>query len=274
MSETFQRVYYGSGVPGNLWQDVNVGKPQVIYESADGHFHFHLKAALLTELRSSGGGDVSLPFAKANAGFCLADTVSADAWSFPAPFYSTTASLNCGAQHPDIPAVSMGVSPGWRDVYPSFVPLQWIDVSDVTPGRYYLHSIADPTNVIQEANESNNDEAATDVGVTVPGYVAQPQATNVQRSSRGVPITLAAGAFRSDLEGAPALGASEFSILAAPEHGSLDAPGGQWSPNNTITYIPDPGFHGDDSFVYAVRNSASPAFPTSPSSARISIHVG
>src|SRR4030095_10043890 len=49
-----------------------------------------------------------------------------------------------------------GISVGWADVYSQSLPDQWIDVTDVAPGRYWLEVVADPDNQIVESNEENN----------------------------------------------------------------------------------------------------------------------
>ena len=52
-----------------------------------------------------------------------------------------------------------GISRGWRDFYPGDLPFQWIDVSDVVPGRYRLGGEVDPDNFVAESNEANNGPA-------------------------------------------------------------------------------------------------------------------
>jgi len=49
-----------------------------------------------------------------------------------------------------------GLSVGWADVYSATLPDQWIDITDVPSGRYWLEGIVDPANSILEANETNN----------------------------------------------------------------------------------------------------------------------
>ena len=45
---------------------------------------------------------------------------------------------------------------GWADVYGAGLQDQWIDVTDVPSGRYWLEAIVDPANSILESNETNN----------------------------------------------------------------------------------------------------------------------
>jgi hypothetical protein len=49
-----------------------------------------------------------------------------------------------------------GLSVGWGDIYSGNLMDQWIDVTDVPPGRYWLEAAVDPDNRVVESNESNN----------------------------------------------------------------------------------------------------------------------
>jgi len=49
-----------------------------------------------------------------------------------------------------------GLSVGWADVYSGSLLDQWIDVTDLPPGRYWLEAVVDPDNHVVESNESNN----------------------------------------------------------------------------------------------------------------------
>ncbi len=91
----------------------------------------------------------------------------------------------------------MGISSGWRDVYGSGIAFQWVDVSDVKPGTYWIAASSDPDNVVVESNEANNGVAFAATASIVPGHVAQP--VNVTGVSAGQPrkVTLAAQTFGS-----------------------------------------------------------------------------
>jgi hypothetical protein len=49
-----------------------------------------------------------------------------------------------------------GLSVGWGDIYSGSLMDQWIDVTDVPPGRYWLEAVVDPDNHVVESNDSNN----------------------------------------------------------------------------------------------------------------------
>lgn len=62
-----------------------------------------------------------------------------------APRHYTNASVNI-----------LGISVGWGDVYGTGQPGQWVEVTDLTPGQYWLEMIVDPLNRIVESDETNN----------------------------------------------------------------------------------------------------------------------
>lgn len=52
--------------------------------------------------------------------------------------------------------LTQGISVGWRDIYNDSLPDQWIDVTAVPPGQYWLEGVVDPENHIEESDETNN----------------------------------------------------------------------------------------------------------------------
>jgi hypothetical protein len=58
-----------------------------------------------------------------------------------------------------------GISVGWADVYNRSLYGQWIDITDVPEGEYWLESTVDPKNLILESNETNN---TTRIRVRIP----------------------------------------------------------------------------------------------------------
>lgn len=60
---------------------------------------------------------------------------------------------------------NQGITVGWQDVYRSYLDCQWLDVTDVTPGQYWLTVTVDALNKIAEEVEGNNTAV---VLVTVP----------------------------------------------------------------------------------------------------------
>jgi hypothetical protein len=146
-----------------------------------------------------------------------------------------------------------GISSGWRDVYGANVYFQWIDVSDVAPGLYRLGSEMDPDDFVQESNESNNGVTLAGSIVTVSGYVASPVSA---AGSGKQTITLAAQQY-----GSP--GARQFKVVSAPSHGTLNVALATPFTGPEVSYTPDHGYVGPDSFTFAAFDSTSP-YPLNP----------
>jgi len=184
---------------------------EVVYEAAlsttaDGHDHWHLQRAARYALTTQGGAPVA-PAAK--VGFCLLNSERVDT---TAPFTSLGSCGDLGSA-----SVSMGLSPGWRDLYSANLDFQWVDVSSVAPGTYLLSSQVDPDDVLAESVELN--EPAT-VPVRIPGHVARSVAgprTVEPRTDRVEPMT-------------GELARPRFRIVEAPRHGRSTSRPGRGSP--------------------------------------------
>jgi hypothetical protein len=50
----------------------------------------------------------------------------------------------------------MGISVGWTDIYPKALDFQWIDITGVPRGTYWLEAEVDPANEVLESDETNN----------------------------------------------------------------------------------------------------------------------
>jgi hypothetical protein len=130
------------------------------FHPGHGHLHFdnwinlHLRAVLT----NNGVGDIVASGDKTS--FAIIDLTRYDA-SLP----GSPGSAQYGG------GLIQGLSVGWADVYSANLQDQWIDVTDVPSGRYWLEGIVDPANSILEANESNN-LARILINLTVPSTVA------------------------------------------------------------------------------------------------------
>ena len=266
-------------IPGGVVQRARTGAdwttvgspPDVRYETADGHNHFHLKRAMEYALYSSGADPAArtrvAPGSK--VGFCLFDTepVLADQ---DEQFYDFTVSHFCEADDPGSTSLRMGISRGWRDIYSRSLQFQYVNVSNVPPGRYLLGATADPDNQIVETDEVNP-TAFAEAATTIPGVLAAPVRAALDRDAQ-VPVRLDVTAVGTGA--GIALRNRRFRVVQAPAHGHLDrlvgetfgvAAGGA----ATVRYTPDPGFRGTDSFKYVALSTfgSQAAYPTSPPSA-------
>jgi hypothetical protein len=253
-----QRARSLSGGPVN----VVVGRPEVRFEDADGHSHFHLMRAIRYSLWNLERTAQVAPNQK--VGFCLVDSLEAPASPVtPDPRLYT---FGCQTGNPDSTSLKMGVSSGWRDRYPNDLAYQWIDVSNTAPGQYVIASDADPDNTLWEgggAAESNARAFATgptDI-VTVPGWTAQPVSLAQTGAAQAVPLSSQRFGNPSNLR---------YRIESAPAHGTLNVPIDQdFVPGTQLVYTPTPGFLGGDSFTYVARSSSS--YPITPPAATVAI---
>jgi hypothetical protein len=139
--EVVQRVYRDDG---SFWER-SAGTSTYHPE----HHHIHFDDWLVYRLRvvtaSGGVGDVVTEGHKTS--FCLSDLVVYDASN---PYISFSGNYTaCGFS-------TQGISPGWMDIYDLTLPDQWIDITGVPDGSYWLEAEVDPLNKILEADETNN----------------------------------------------------------------------------------------------------------------------
>ncbi len=261
MTVTAQRIYDTSGA---FVREDTSRNPATIYETADGHNHWHLRAAVRYALYDSAKSVEVAPSQK--VGFCLADSVHVDAFGPASIVYSQSENSPlgfCMRNKPTAPQVLMGVSSGWRDNYPASVAFQWVDVSDVRPGSYWLAASSDPGNVVIESSESNNGAAFAASPSVIPGFVAQP--VNVTGLAAGQPaqVTLAATSFGT-------ASAPTFKIVNGPSQGTLSQAVGQPFAGPQLTYTRSSGFSGSDTFTY-VAYDANSEFPRTPPAATVTL---
>jgi hypothetical protein len=202
----------------------------VVYETADGHDHWHLMRVMRYSLRAGPGGSSPEVAPGQKVGFCLVDgEAAAAADSRESPVYSTSAPFNrgfCGVGLTELTSLRMGVSVGWRDVYDRDLSFQWVDVSRTAPGTYWLAAEADPEDIIDEGDEANG-VAVRAQAVTVPGHLATPVGPVGVAPGAPALVTLA-----TRTVGAP--GARSFRITRAPANGVLDVEVGPAAPTASV----------------------------------------
>jgi hypothetical protein len=276
------------------------------YETSDLHNHWHFQRAARYSLwNDAKSAEID---ASSKVGFCFLDighgdpnydpAVDApihfkyDGFVAPKTFGSSTS--NCLAHLPSFPSpnddvvpqrtqVDMGISTGWRDVYERTLPFQYIDVSNLQPGHFWLRSQVDPDNLLRESNDANTAVFAS-ARSTVPGYIAKPignvnpfQVSGVKESTST--ITLSQTSFRNTAAGTPLLGAPRYKIVEQPEHGTVAPPAGVvpdaqgWFAGDKVIYKKDGSYNGPDDFKFAVKQATS-QFPLNPASAAVILQVG
>ncbi len=115
------------------------------FHPGHGHLHFDnwINMHLRTVLTNEGVGDLLASGDKTS--FAIIDLAQYDGSLPGAPSNSQYGG-----------GLIQGLSVGWADVYGANLQDQWIDVTDVPSGRYWLEAVVDPANSILESNETNN----------------------------------------------------------------------------------------------------------------------
>jgi lysyl oxidase/Big-like domain-containing protein len=260
MTLTVQRVYRDDAT----FFDDPSRDPPIIWEPEDGHAHWHLMNAARYSLWSSDQTAQVAPAMK--VGFCLVDLQRIETHGPTSPRYTTSGNNFCGQNQPSATSVFEGVSAGWRDVYSRTLAFQWVDVTHVQPGSYWLRSDVDPDDYVRESNEVNASVFAT-ASSTIPGYRAKPVNAGVVSMTAPTTIPLATDSYGTGL------GARAFRVIVSPKHGRLNVGGGSLFSTPSVTYTPNPGWVGPDSFTYEAHDSAS-SFPPFPATAAVTLNVG
>lgn len=241
----------------------------MFFEDADGHNHWHVKNAARYSLWNAAKTGEVAPAMK--VGFCMEDTERRETNGPSTRVYTTTGSNNfCGQNEPTRASLFEGVSAGWRDVYNAALTFQWVDVSDVSPGTYWVRADVDPDDIVRESNEVNPGAyygSSSTVAWTIPGYAANPVAAGTISASGPTTIPLSTTSFGTGL------GTRTFRIITPPQHGTLNVDSGPTFTSTSVVYTPRPGWVGPDRFTYTVRNSSS-SFPRYPTPAAVSLNVG
>ena len=121
--------------------------------AGDGHDHWHVQNIAHYELYGPTATDPVLR-RDSKVGFCFFDT-NAYNLSLPgAPATRTYPQSGCGT--PSSLYIKNGISVGWSDRYPWNFAFQWIDVTGLSAGEYYLKVTADPNGAFEELKEKNN----------------------------------------------------------------------------------------------------------------------
>lgn len=136
--QLFQRVTN----TGGAFEDVAIDGSFTFHPT---HDHIHFDGYAIYNLRSvtpdMGVGEIVASGGKIS--FCLLD-VARYSLSAPRSRYAT-----CDE-------VKQGITTGWSDVYGRHLPDQWINISRVPDGQYWLEVTVDPDDQLLEVDETNN----------------------------------------------------------------------------------------------------------------------
>ena len=138
--DVYQRIYLdGAGFTNRLAGTFE-------YDPSHGHIHFDGYAQFNLRLVTGANGVGPIIAGGLKTSFCLLDSAPYNLSLPGAPF----------SGHYDSCDQIQGISVGWSDVYDQFLPNQWIDITDVPNGTYWLETIVDPDDHLLESNETNN----------------------------------------------------------------------------------------------------------------------
>ncbi|MEZ6119417.1 MAG: lysyl oxidase family protein [Pirellulaceae bacterium] len=146
-----QRVHFTDG----SYQDLDAGE----FTYHPGHAHIHFDGYAIYKLREkTADGQVGEVVATGGKiSFCMVDVIRFDPEAGGSKFGQ------CESDY-------QGVTAGWSDVYDRSLPDQWINISGLDDGDYFLEIISDPENQILESDETNN---VAIVPVTIQGGPGQ-----------------------------------------------------------------------------------------------------
>ncbi len=140
-SPVLQRIYRSDG---SFW-DRSAGTET--FDADHGHVHFDDWAQYRLRTVNADGGVGAIVALSDKTSFCLLDLVAYDLTN---PFIQIPPAYgSCGF-------LVQGITPGWADVYDLGLPDQWIDITGVADGQYWLEAEVDPDDRILEADETNN----------------------------------------------------------------------------------------------------------------------
>ena len=138
------------GIANKGTGDLVVGNPDTqpdLFVYSPCHEHYHMKTMVRYRLLNLNYSPVIRARKQA---FCLRDNYPFTSWAGESQGY------NCDFQ---------GITAGWQDVYDKSLDCQYVDITGVPGGNYYLEVTVNPLQIFAESNYANN---TVIVAVTVP----------------------------------------------------------------------------------------------------------
>ncbi len=121
--------------------------------SGDGHDHWHVRDIARYELFGITGNGGRLA-RDAKVGFCFFDTNRYNLSLPRAPQSPRYSEAGCGT--PGSLFVKNGISVGWGDRYSAGLSRQWIDITKIPAGEYFLKVTVDPLFKFKEIRNRND----------------------------------------------------------------------------------------------------------------------
>lgn len=136
-----QRIYNADGTHDDVLAGV------FTYHPEHDHVHFDDFASYRLRGTTATGGVGPIIRTGSKVSFCLTDSDEYDVTLPGAPN---------GGSYFSCSGTKQGISVGWADVYSDTLADQWVDVTRLKSGKYFLEVAVDPHNRIVEQNENNN----------------------------------------------------------------------------------------------------------------------
>lgn len=126
-------------------------RPATMTYSGDGHDHWHVHGLQQYDLAFEATPAETIASGN-KTGFCFYDT---DHYSGDEPRHYYPGTVN--VCHVENETVRMGLTVGWGDKYPASISGQYIDISGLPYGTYWLTVTADPSGEFFEKSAGNNE---------------------------------------------------------------------------------------------------------------------
>jgi hypothetical protein len=144
----------------------------MMYIHAETHQHWHLMGFDRYELRTA-DGKYKRVRKDQKQGFCLGDRYDTTAKLPNKPKKPAYYDVNCGYGLTDLLSVLVGISVAWADDYRPYLEGQFVDVTGLKAGVYYLVHRANGNHALHESDYKNN-AAGIRIRVSWPDGMANP----------------------------------------------------------------------------------------------------
>jgi hypothetical protein len=160
--EVRQRIFFSDATPYDYSDNEYVERAaaRATYHEIHGHFHYdNVFGARLFAVVDEERGEIEPVAEVAKRGACAHDVVFVDFERFyQAPQHSADSGTDCNFSftNPTSPAVRIGLSSGWADIYPANLSDNYVDFGLNEDGLYLVRVKADVDDTIAETNERDN----------------------------------------------------------------------------------------------------------------------
>lgn len=139
--EVHQRIYLTNGR--------YVSKLAGVFEYHREHKHIHFQDYAVYRLRevTSNSGVGAIVAKSEKVSFCLRNS---------RVYNRNLPGFNPRSEYKGCSSEIQGIGVGYADYYGKNLYGQWIDITNVDPGQYWIESEVDPSNRLKESNEDNN----------------------------------------------------------------------------------------------------------------------